>query len=103
MLEGSLIGEFLKSVESLPEAFSRHVFEVGIKRETVRDIKIGQMVFAVGKFDVATLGDRDGVREGRWPVSEDREHFLTGFQVELVAVIAQSVFVTDVLASPDTE
>ena len=103
MLEGSLVGKFLKRVESLPEAFSRHVFEVAIERETVRDIKIGQVVFVVGEFDIAALGDRDCVREGRWPIPEDRAHLLTGFQVELVAVIAQTVFVTDVLASPDTE
>ena len=79
------------------------MLEVRVERERFRDVEVRQVVLGRREVDVAPLRDGDRVRQRLGPVPEHRAHLVPGLQVELVAVVAQTSLVADVLAGADAQ
>ena len=58
---------------------------------------------SLGDVDVAPLGDAHRVGQRVGQLAEDLLHFLRGLQVELIAVIPQSIAIVDRLAGADAQ
>ncbi|MNS88353.1 hypothetical protein D3C72_1223240 [compost metagenome] len=69
------------------QAIEGHLAEILVNGHAIGDREVGQEVRTQLHFDVATLGDLDGVFQRLGNVAEQLGHFLGAFEVLLIAVV----------------
>ncbi|MNF44176.1 hypothetical protein D3C84_252820 [compost metagenome] len=81
--------------QALFQAIEGHLAEILVDGHAIGNREVGQEVSAQFHFNVAALGDLDGVFNRVRNIAEQLDHFLGAFQVLLIAVILRAPWIVE--------
>ena len=96
---GGVLGQ--QNAKALFQTVEGHLAEILVDGHAIGDREVGQEVRAQLHFDVAALGDLDGVFQRLGNVAEQLGHFLGAFEVLLIAVILRTPRIVEGAALTD--